>query len=398
MCPNKVYSGKQIQQRNLNSRDYSWPLWPILPLYPYGQRRTLRKEIVKDTIWTFDQLQGIFYVTVPIRMTIVRMIGGGLFVYAPIAPTGECVGLVNELVEKYGEVRYIILPTISGLEHKVYVGPFARKFPKAEVFVTPNQWSFPLNLPLSWLGLPGNRTYLLPVNSQDTPFAAEFDYATLGPLDIGIRPFAEVVFWHRLSQTLLAVDTVLSVPAEPPDILHLDPYPLLFHAKNNVFDVIEDTPMNRCIGWQKICLFGLYFQVDALDVVPVGEILKNVGKASDRSKRGYFGLLPWQWKSDWQSSFAQLRQDGRLLVAPILQTLILNRDPKQVMEWVDKVTKWNFRQIIPSHFDVLIQASGYEFRQGFSFLEKDSGGYLPEIDLKFLRQLDDKLKKIGVLH
>ena len=389
--------GKQIQQPNSNSRDWSWTLWPILPLYPYGQRRTLKKEIVKDTIWTFDQLQGIFYVTVPIRMTVVRMLGGGLFIYAPIAPTRECVRLVNELVEKYGEVRYIILPTISGLEHKVYVGPFARKFPTAEVFVTPNQWSFPLNLPLSWLGLPRNRTYLLPVNSKDAPFAAEFEYVTLGPLDIGIRPFAEVVFCHSLSQTLLAVDTVLSVPAETPDILHLNPYPLLFHAKDDVFDVVEDTPTNRCIGWQKICLFGLYFKVDALDVVPTGEMLKNVWKASDRSKRAYFGLLPWRWRSEWQSSFTKLRQDGRLLVAPILQTLILNRAPRQVMEWVEKVAEWNFRRIIPSHFDAPIQASAYEFRQAFSFLEEDSGGYLPETDLQFLRQLDEGLKKRGIL-
>lgn len=392
-----MHSGKQIQQQNSKSQDWSWPLWPILPLYPYGQRRTLRKEIVKDTIWTFDQLQGIFYVTVPIRMTVVRMIGGGLFVYAPIAPTRECVRLVNELVEKYGEVRYIILPTISGLEHKVYVGPFARKFPMAEVFVTPNQWSFPLNLPLSWLGLPRNRTYFLPMNSADAPFAAEFDYATLGPLDIGFRPFAEVVFWHSRSQTLLAVDTVLSVPGEPPEILNLDPYPLLFHAKDDVFDVVEDITTNRLVGWQKICLFALYFQVDALDVVPTGEVLKNIEKASDRSKRAYFGLLPWRWKSDWQHSFTELRQDGRLLVAPILQTLILNRDPKQVMRWVEKVASWNFRQIIPCHFDAPIQASGYEFRQAFSFLEKDSGEYLPERDLQFLRQLDDRLTKIGVL-
>ncbi|NER03200.1 MAG: DUF4336 domain-containing protein [Okeania sp. SIO3C4] len=392
-----MHSGKQRQQKISRSQDWSWPLWPILPLYPYGQRRTLRKEIVKDTIWTFDQLQGIFYVTVPIRMTVVRMLGGGLFVYAPIAPTRECVRLVNELVEKYGEVRYIILPTISGLEHKVYVGPFARKFPTAEVFVTPNQWSFPINLPLSWLGLPQKRTHLLPANSSDTPFAAEFDYATLGPLDIGLRPFAEVVFYHSPSQTLLVTDTVLSVPVEPPEILNLDPYPLLFHAKDDVFDVVEDNPINRCIGWQKICLFALYFQVDALDVVPTKEMFQNVLKAPDRSKGAYFGLLPWRWKSDWQRSFTQLRQDGRLLVAPILQTLILNRDPKQVMEWVEKVASWNFRQIIPCHFDAPIQASGYEFREAFSFLEKDSGGYLPETDLQFLRELDDKLKKIGAL-
>ena len=394
-----MLSGKQIQPTSSNPRDYSWPLWPILPLYPYGQRRTLRTEVVKDTIWTFDQIQGIFYVIVPIRMTVVKLIGGGLFVYAPVAPTRECVRLINELVEKHGKIRYIILPTISGLEHKVYVGPFARKFPTAEVFVTPEQWSFPINLPLSWLGLPKKRTHILPVNSGDTPFATEFDYAILGPLNIGLKPFAETVFWHSHSQTLLVTDSVLSIPVEPPEILHLDPYPLLFHAKNDVFDVVVDTPANRCLGWQRICLFALYFQVDALDVVPTREMFKNALKAPDRSKQAYFGFLPWRWKSDWELSFVQLRQNGRLLVAPILQTLILNRHPQEVMEWVEKVASWNFRQIIPCHFDVPIQASRDEFRQAFGFLGKNTDqGYLPEKDLQFLRELEQKLRTRGILY
>ena len=60
-------------------------------------------------------------------------------------------------------------------------------------------------------------------------------------------------------------------------------------------------------------------------------------------------------------------------------------------------SEWNFRRIIPSHFDAPIQASAYEFRQAFSFLEEDSGGYLPETDLQFLRQLDEGLKKRGIL-
>ncbi|HIK40838.1 DUF4336 domain-containing protein, partial [Thermoleptolyngbya sp. M55_K2018_002] len=145
-----------------NSSDWRWPFWPLVPLYPYGNRRTLRTEIVKDTVWTFDQVQGIFYVVVPIRMTVVRLAAGGLLVYAPIAPTGECVRLLRELEVQHGAVQYIILPTVSGLEHKVFVGPFARQFRTAQVFVAPHQWSFPLNLPLSWLGLPLGRTQPLP--------------------------------------------------------------------------------------------------------------------------------------------------------------------------------------------------------------------------------------------
>ena len=129
-----------------DNRDYSWPFWPLVPLYPYGKRRTIRKEIVKDKIWTFDQLQGIFYVIVPVRMTVIKLESQGLLVYAPVAPTRECIRLLNELVAEHGEVKYILLTTGSGIEHKVFVGPFARCFPAAQVFVAPQQWSFPLTL------------------------------------------------------------------------------------------------------------------------------------------------------------------------------------------------------------------------------------------------------------
>ncbi|MDF5733969.1 MAG: DUF4336 domain-containing protein, partial [Rhizonema sp. PD38] len=116
---------------HIHPKDFSWSFWFTLPLYPFDKRRTIRKEVLKDTIWTFDQLQGIFYVVVPIRMTVVKLDEGGLLIYTPVAPTRECIRLLNELVEEHGEVKYIILPTISGLEHKVFVGPFARFFPNA---------------------------------------------------------------------------------------------------------------------------------------------------------------------------------------------------------------------------------------------------------------------------
>ena len=63
---------QQIQPDN-RPRDWSWGFWHLVPLYPYNRRRTLRSEVVKDTIWTFDQLQGIFYTVVPIRMTVVLL-------------------------------------------------------------------------------------------------------------------------------------------------------------------------------------------------------------------------------------------------------------------------------------------------------------------------------------
>lgn len=56
------------------------------------------------------QPQEFFNVSVNIRMTAVKLEGGGLWVHAPVAPTEECVRLVTELGE---EVRYIVLPTTA---------------------------------------------------------------------------------------------------------------------------------------------------------------------------------------------------------------------------------------------------------------------------------------------
>ena len=63
----------------------NWPLWLALPVAPYSRRKTIRRDIAPG-VWAFDQMIGIYYVHVPIRMTVLRLEAGGLFVYAPVAP------------------------------------------------------------------------------------------------------------------------------------------------------------------------------------------------------------------------------------------------------------------------------------------------------------------------
>lgn len=394
------------QEQHSRPGDWLWRFWYLVPIYPYRQRRTLRTEVVKDTVWTFDQVQGIFYVVVPVRMTVIKLEAGGLLVYAPIAPTAECLQLMQELVAEHGAVKYIILPTVSGIEHKVFVGPFARQFPTAQIFVAPNQWSFPLNLPLSWLGLPTDRTQVLPEDSSRTPFGRQFTYAILGPISLGLGPFEEVAFFDRRSGTLLVTDAVVSVPKDPPEIVQLDPYPLLFHAKEDVFDPVEDDAPTRRKGWQRIALFAFYFRPHTLKVLGWREVLRNARQARDRSRKAYFGLFPFQWQEDWQQSFETLRGGGRLVVAPILQALILNRAPKETLLWANQVAGWNFQRIIPCHFDAPIAVDARQFRQAFNFLEKLSAQELaagranpplPEADFALLRELDANLTKLAIV-
>lgn len=381
-------------------RDRTWPFWPVVPLYPYGQRPTQRVEVVEDQVWTFEQFQGIFYVVVPIRMTVVRLEPTGLLVYSPVAPTPECVALVRELEERHGPVKYILMSTVTGVEHKVFVGPFARRFPRAQVYVTPNQWSFPLNLPLPWLGLPRDRTHLLPDESAQAPFADQVDYALLPPIDLGLGPFGETACFHRASRTLMLTDAIVAIPAEPPAIVQIDPFPLLFHARDTAADAIVDTPANRRRGWQRIALFAFYFRPSTLDVATTGEMWQEAKQAPVRSRQHYFGFYPFRWRPDWPESFAALHQGGQLQVAPILKTLIFNRGPEAVLDWAKRVSTWQFEQIIPAHLEAPITATSAQFLRAFDFLRVDppaeTGPALPEADFELLQQIERLLLSRGI--
>ncbi|WP_035984545.1 DUF4336 domain-containing protein [Leptolyngbya sp. KIOST-1] len=380
-------------------RDRAWPFWPVVPLYPYDQRPTLRVEVVKDTVWTFEQVQGIFYVVVPIRMTVVRLEPAGLLVYSPVAPTPECIALLRELEERHGPVKYILMSTVTGIEHKVFVGPFARRFPAAQVYVTPNQWSFPLNLPLPWLGLPRDRTRLLPADSSQAPFADQVDYTLLSPIDLGLGPFGETACFHRASRTLLLTDAIVAVPEEPPAIVQLDPFPLLFHARDSAAEAMVDTPANRRKGWQRIALFAFYFRPSTLEVATTGEMFKEARQAPVRSRRHYFGLYPFRWRADWPQSFQALHNRGQLQVAPILQTLIFNRGPQEVLDWAKTVATWKFERIIPAHLAAPIAATPEQFLAAFEFLYAEptpAAGSLPNADFDLLRQIEALLLSRGI--
>ncbi len=204
---------------------------------------------------------------------------------------------------------------------------------------------------------------------------------------------------------MLVTDALISIPSEPPEIVQLTPYPLLFHARDQATEVVEDTPANRRRGWQRICLFAVYFRPSALEPVQFGQTIRDAFKSPDRSKKNYFGLYPFRWQPNWPQSFEQLRAGGRPFVAPILQTLIFPQAPQKVLDWADRIARWDFQQIIPCHFDAPIPINSRQFRQAFRFLERYSWGdrtseawnlALPEADFEFIRELEATLVKSGI--
>ena len=52
-------AGDLSATEGISPSDQSWPWWPLLPLYPYGQRATHVEELLPGQVWSFEQLQGV---------------------------------------------------------------------------------------------------------------------------------------------------------------------------------------------------------------------------------------------------------------------------------------------------------------------------------------------------
>lgn len=386
--------------REVDPTDYG--LWGILPVGTYKKKKTIIETIIPGTIWTLDQKFGILNIQVPLRMTIIKLSSGGLFVYNPIAATRECLDYVRGIEQETGEkVKYIVVGSVA-LEHKSYAGVFAQKFPDAEVWLQPGQYAFPVNLPDTFLGFPVSRTKTIPLDPHDPSIPAawkdEFSFATLGPIISRDGAFGETVFCHKPTKTLLVTDTAIQVTDEVPAIFETDPGPLLFHARDSVADKVEDTPEVRKRGWRRVVIFGLYFMPSAI-------IIKDINVALEERRPdinpAFAGLYPWEWVGDEKSSWEALTGKGKPLVAPILQTLLLNRSPLEVLDFADRVGSWDFDRIIPAHLKNNLRFNGKDYRDQFSFLEVKGvpdGFPVPlKADLQLLLDAEENLVASGAI-
>jgi hypothetical protein len=376
-------------------------------------------------MWTHDQIQGVVNVNVPVRQTVIRLKDGGLWVHNPVAPTPQLLDMIKRLEDKYGTVRHIVLGTVA-LEHKATFGAFCRKFPKATVWVQPGQWAFPLNLPIDALGVTQRGTLFreLPVpgkgvsNSLFKPMEKygapewqdEIDYEVLGPFAFqAVGGFSETAFFHKASKTLLVTDIVISVDKNPPPIIEEDPRALLFHARDNVTEIVADTPENRQRGWRRMVQFGLVFFPSQINVVPAGKSLKearqvdaSMGNLGDGAVP--FNLYPWTWNgNDDARNFEAISQNGSLFCPPILTKLILDREPKNTLEWVDRVCQRfpDMERIVPCHLNNNVRATAKDFSMAFDALRstpKDLRSQRPLAeDLALLQKASDLLTDLHVV-
>ena len=338
-----------------------------------------------------------------------------------------------------------MLGTVA-LEHKATLGPFAQYFSTATVWIQPGQWSFPVTLPIEFLGVVQNdeRLRVLPSSkylhgeisleeelksipesryrywakrSPVPEWTADIDYETLGPLRFkSVGAYSESAFFHKPTKTLIVTDCVCSVTKDPPKIIQEDPRALLFHARDSINDIVADNIETRQKGWRRMVQFGLVFFPSKIDVVPFGRAIEEAsGRRIDPSMRSLGEgavpggkLYPWTWRSADAdvANFDAISQNGKLFCPPILTKLILDREPKRTLEWADRVaSRFDFTHVVPGHLNNYVKADKKEFLRAFDPLRSDPGRKGGRVypqralaeDLALLQEASDLLSEFGVV-
>ena len=376
--------------------EQKWSWWPLLPLYPYGRKRTIFRELVPNQIWSFEQLQGIYYVAVPVRLLVVR-VKNELMIINPLPPTDELLRDIDVLVKKIGPVKTIVLPTASGLEHKIGLPALARAFPNAKIWVCPGQFSFPFQLPFDWLGIPSDRTNIL--LADGFPYEDFCEWISLGPIDIGLARFQEICCFHKPSKSLLVTDALVGIEETPPELFDLDPTPLLFHSREKGSEELIDTPMARRKGWLRLVLFASYLMPEKLEIPKIKEIFGNSFKPNLRNKRAHFGIYPFSWQKEWELSAMKIvgKKTPLIQIAPVLERLVFPRARKAYISWLNKVESLQgISWLISAHYCGKVRFSKYEIKTLKDKINK-SDWAKNEGDFSFLSWLDQKLLDIGVV-
>ena len=376
--------------------EQKWSWWPLLPLYPYGRKRTIFRELVPNQIWSFEQLQGIYYVAVPVRLLVVR-VKNELMIINPLPPTDELLRDIDVLVKKIGPVKTIVLPTASGLEHKIGLPALARAFPNAKIWVCPGQFSFPFQLPFDWLGIPSDRTNIL--LADGFPYEDFCEWISLGPIDIGLARFQEICCFHKPSKSLLVTDALVGIEDTPPELFDLDPTPLLFHSREKGSEELIDTPIARRKGWLRLVLFASYLMPEKLEIPKIKEIFGNSFKPNLRNKRAHFGIYPFSWQKGWELSAMKIvgKKTPLIQIAPVLERLVFPRARKAYISWLNKVESLQgISWLISAHYCGKVRFSKYEIKSLKDKINKSDWAN-NEGDFSFLSWLDQKLLDIGVV-
>ncbi len=156
---------------------------PASPLHPFG-----------IDIWLADgpeaEVAGFRY---PTRMAVIRLTGGGLLIWSPVALTDP----LRQAVDALGDVHSLVAPNTL---HDLFLSEWRVAYPGVQLHAAP--------------GLAARRSDLTPVAElSDTlppEWAADIDLVVVR----GNRITTEAVLFHRPSATVLFTDLIQQFPRD----------------------------------------------------------------------------------------------------------------------------------------------------------------------------------------
>ena len=337
------------------------------PLYGEAKKETTLRQL-GENIWAVEQNLELGPLQTPIRCVVIRLKDGSLWVHAPLAPTEEFFELVESCASAGRSIAHVVVPTYA-LEHKVFTKDALNRWPNAKLWTAPGQFSFPFSASDEYVWGKSVSGVLFDcdeaASASEIPWVDEIQFETLtaGTFTVGFSPvtFYETAFYHRSSRTLIVTDAVAQVQTRAPALS--DPQRLLLISKKSTSDPLpEDSPAARQIGWEKTALLVSYFfpEHEELDPAKAGVVT---------------------WTEGWHDNFSALA--GRLLVPPVVRTLIYAQNPQRVRQWVERVVqRWDFAQVVPAHWEAPVAATPRDVLRAFAFLEDETIDPFPRNDLR----------------
>ncbi|MDE2330061.1 MAG: DUF4336 domain-containing protein [Bradyrhizobium sp.] len=155
--------------------------------------RLVRLKQFGQDIWTADgpvvmAMWGFHY---PTRMAVIRLSGGNLFIWSPVALTDDLRAEVNTL----GKVRYLVAPNSL---HHLFIADWKRAYPDAQIYAAPR-----LREKRQDVAFDGDLG-----STPDPDWSHDIDQVLVQ----GNAITTEVVFFHRKSATVIFADLIQQLP------------------------------------------------------------------------------------------------------------------------------------------------------------------------------------------
>jgi hypothetical protein len=198
-----------------------------------------RLRSLASDLWVAEDEIKLGVITLPIRMTVIRLKDGGLWILSPI-PLHEDIA---EDLASLGEVRYLVAPNLL---HHLSLGVYAKRYPQARTFA-------PADLTKKRPDLTLHATLEDPVAP---PWANEIEFLPLQ----GMPKVNEFAFFHPPSETLIVTDLVFNLQ-QPRGFLSSMMFRMLGTYKRLAFSRLLGSMIKdkRALGQSCEALFGWAF-------------------------------------------------------------------------------------------------------------------------------------------